>query len=115
MSIDFEIWGDFISVYTDDDALGDGILNDATAYGVTFNGKAVSRVTIGAAEIVGIGDKDAATIRQNLKWIADNCRFDREGVDAWGILDPCQQTGGRALWLVFNELGSYTLMLPSEY
>jgi hypothetical protein len=113
-------WADFwadaevISVYTDSDALMDGVLTDVSTFGVYFNGRLIMRATVGATDVLNFEHASREAIKQNLEYISANCRKDREGADAWGIFEP-NAVIDCALWLVVNELGSYTLMKPSEY
>jgi hypothetical protein len=111
-----DFWADaeIISVYTDADALMDGVLEDVSGAGVYFNGRLIMRITVGAGELLSTEHISSQNLKQNLEYIAANCRKDREGADAWGIFEP-NAVIKKALWLVLNELGSYTLMLPSEY
>ena len=103
-----------ISVYTDADALMDGTLSDVSGIGVYFNGRLIMRITQGAGCLLNIEHASSEALKQNLEYISVNCRKDREGADAWGIFEP-NAVIGKALWLVLNEVGGYTVMLPSEY
>ena len=64
---------------------------------------------------IDLETRDAVTAKNNLQFIADNSRFDGEGFDAWGIFEPDARLGNEKFWLVPNEVGGYTLLLPSEY
>ena len=108
-------WGETISIYTDADAREDGILMDVSALGALFNGKAINRVAVGAALAIGLKEREPATVKNNLEFIARNSTFDGEGFDAWGIFQPDARIGNEKLWLVPNEVGGYTLLLPDEY
>lgn len=111
----YEFWGEPISVYTDEDAQEDGYLVEVSDLGVKFNGKIINRATSGAALAVDLQNKQTAAAEHNLQFIADNSAKDREGKDAWGIFEPNPKFGNEKFWLVTNEIGGYTLMLPSEY
>ena len=111
----YEFWGEPISVYTDADALEDGGLFDVAVYVARFNGRIINRVTAGVYSLLKFGNLDGLVVRNHLQFIAENCEKDREGADAWGIFAPDARLGNEKLWLVGNETGGYTLMLPSEY
>lgn len=104
-------WGEPISIYTDADALSDGILTDVSPYGVTFNGKPINRITIGAALALDIEEKQSCTISNHLKFISENSKPDA----GWGIFAPDERLSNERFWLVDNELEGFTLMLPEEY
>lgn len=112
---DADFWGEPISIYTDSDAMEDGILSDVSGFEVKFNNLPINRLTVGASLALGLEEKDAATVKNNLQFIADNCTFDGSGADAWGIFQPDARLGNEKLWLVPNETSGITLMLPSEY
>jgi type I site-specific restriction endonuclease len=111
----YEFWGEPISVYSDKDAQEDGILTDISEFGVKFNGKTVNRVTSGARLAIDLKNKQTATAKNNLQFIADNSVKDSEGAEAWGVFEGNPKLCDERLWLVTNEIGGYTLMLPSEY
>jgi hypothetical protein len=111
----FEFWGEPISVYTDEDAQADGTVIDTSVFEAAFNGKIINRATIGASGVLGICDLDGLVVKKNLEYIAENCKKDREGADAWGIFEPDARLGNTKLWLVYNEVGGYTVMKPEEY
>lgn len=113
--IDYDFWGEPISIYTDADARENDILLDVSDLGVKFNGRVINRLTDGACHSTGLRDKEPATAKNNLQFIADNCIFDGESSDAWGIFESDARLGNENFWLVPNEVDGYTLMLPSEY
>lgn len=112
---DKDFWGEPISIYTDSDAMEDGILSDVSSFGVKFNGLLINRMTAAAASALELNEKDPATIKNNLQFIVDNCTFDGEGADAWGIFQADSRLGNEKLWLIPNETGGITVMLPSDY
>lgn len=112
---DENFWGEAISIYTDTDAMEDGIVQDVSAFGVSFNGKIINRVTVGAGLLLDLENKQTATTKNHLQFISDNSRPDGEDEDAWGIFEPHEKFGNEKLWLVSNEIKGYTLMLPEEY
>lgn len=109
-----EFWGEPISVYTDADALGDGLLIDVSDLNVHFNGQIINRITFGADDIVKVFNAEKETAAADLLFVSLNAKKDREGETAWGIFEPCEKFP-KKLWLVNNEVGGYTLMLPEEY
>lgn len=111
----YEFWGEPISVYTDADAIDDGTLTDVSVYDVEFNSRKINRVTNGVFSLLKFGELDGLVVKNHLQFIADHAEKDREGADAWGIFAPDARLGNEKLWLVNNEVGGYTLMLPSEY
>lgn len=113
--IDEQFWGETISIYTDADAQDDGILTDVCNLGVEFNGKVINRLTASAALAVGLKDKQPAAAKNNLEFVASHSTFDGAGADAWGIFEANPKLGNEKFWLVPNEVGGYTLMLPDEY
>ena len=112
---DKDFWGEPISIYTDSDAMEDGILSDVSGFGVKFNGSLINRMTAAAAFALDLKEKDTATAKNNLQFISDNCAFDGDGADAWGIFQPDARLGNEKLWLIPNEIGGITLMLPEDY
>jgi len=108
-------WGEPISIYTDADAIEDGTLIDVSGCRISFNNKPINRVTDNAFHTLDFAKKQPATISNNLKFIAENSKKDREGADAWGIFEADKRLGNEKLWLVNNELDGYTLMLPGDY
>ena len=108
-------FGEPISIYTDADALEDGILTDVSKFGVKFNNRIINRLTVGARVALDLENKQSCTIANNLKFIAENSKFDGVGDDAWGIFAPDARLGNERFWLIPNELDGYTLMLPEEY
>lgn len=110
-----DFWGEIISTYSDADAQDDGVLIDISNLSVLFNGKVINRITDGANFYFRLNEKGAETAKTDLQFVADNSEKDREGAGAWGIYKPKQDFRNVKFWLVGNEVGGYTLMLPSEY
>lgn len=113
--LDSNFWGEPISIYTDADAQEDGILVDVADLGVKFNDKIINRLTVGATLATALKEKQPATAKNNLQFIADKSTFDGDGADSWGIFEANPKLGNEKFWLVPNEVGGYTLMLPDEY
>ncbi|MGC2239098.1 MAG: hypothetical protein WA584_23285 [Pyrinomonadaceae bacterium] len=112
---DKEFWGEPIYTYTDEDALEDGTLLDFTFFGVKFNGLVINRATANAGLALEVQEGNENIVKNHLQFIAENCRKDRKGADAWGIFEPDARHGNVNLWLVPNETGGCTLMLPEDY
>ena len=110
-----DFWGEIISTYTEADAIEDGILTDVSSLNVKFNNKIIDRLTVGTVLALDAENKEPSTITNNLKFIAENCTFDGDGADAWGIFEADAQLGNEKFWLVPNENDRYTLMKPDEY
>ncbi len=107
----YEFWGEPISVYTDADAIEDGILTDVSHFGIKFNSLPINRLTTGASLALRLEEKGFSTAKNNLQFIADNCKLD----DGWGIFQPDSRFGNEKFWLIPNEINGITIMLPSEY
>ena len=110
-----DFWGEPISVYTDADAINDGIIHDVSEFGAEFNDLPVNRATIGVLIAMEMRNKQPVTIKHQLKYITENCRKDREDSDAWGIFEADKRLGNQKLWLIPNEVNGYTIILPNEY
>ena len=112
-----DFWKDaqVISIYTDTDAIEDGVLEDVSKLGISFNGKLINRITVGVSALLDFKNLDISIQKNRLRFIAGNSTKDREGEDAWGIFAANPLLGNSKMWLVGNELGGMTLMLPSEY
>ncbi|HEX8289809.1 MAG TPA: hypothetical protein VF556_17640 [Pyrinomonadaceae bacterium] len=112
---DTEFWGEPISIYTDADAQEDGVLTDVSDLRVKFNGKIINRIAVEASIALDARNKQPEQLAGNLEFIANNCEFDGDGEDAWGVFKPNAQLGNEKFWLVPNEVKGYSLILPSEY
>ena len=99
-----DLFGDPIDVYTDADALADGVLADIGPLGLHFNGKPLNRITGGLLAdfrpFLNGGLDLASTLRTKL-------RYAYYKGDIWQV-PP-------GLWLVENERGGWTLMRPEDY
>ena len=99
-----ETFGDPISVYTDEQAIADGMLADIGPLGLHFNGRPVNRITGGLLAdfrpFLDAGLDLADALRTKL-------RYAYYKGDIWHI-PP-------GLWLIDNELGGWTLMRPEDY
>jgi len=114
---DNDFWKDaeIISIYTDTDAIEDGVLVDVAVHNIPFNGKIINRVTAGVWSLLEMAEMDSAILKNRLQFISGNSKKDREDSDAWGIFEAHPHLGNAKFWLVGNEIGGYSLMLPSEY
>jgi len=99
-----EFFGEVISVYTDADALEDGVLVDISALNVSFRGMPINRMTGHLwADFQQLGlDNDAIA-----RAIKTKCEMASCGGGIW-TLPP-------KLWLIENEVNGWTMMLPSDY
>jgi len=99
-----ELFGDPIDVYTDADALADGLLVDLTPLGLHFRGRLVNRITGGLwADLRPFLNETttlAGTLRTKLRYAY--CKG-----DIWQV-PP-------GLWLIENEVGGWTVMRPEDY
>lgn len=110
-----QFWGEPISVYTDEDAIEYGDLTDISFFRVKFNNRLINRLTIGAALALNLSTKNETVAKNHIRFIAENSKKDSDGADAWGIFEPDPRLGNEKMWLVNNEVGGYTILLPSEY
>ena len=102
---------DVIYAYTDSEALSDGVLADVSALGLrTPNGRPVNRITASIAGMIGIDPSPGPQTPDlpKLRAMVAACGRESEG---WFI----GQYDGTKLWLVDNEVGGFTLMLPEDY
>ena len=101
---------DVIYAYTDSNALEDGVLADVNALGLkTPNGKPVNRITasIAARISIDISPGPKSPDLPKLRAMVTSCGRESKG---WFI----GEYDGTKLWLVDNEVGGYTLMLPED-
>ena len=106
-----EFFGEPISIYTDADALSDGVLVDISSLNLTFESKPVNRITVTLF----------ITMEQQYP-TADGSAIDFEAFGRAMAAKLQTATGeGRLrtilpdVWLVENEIDGWTLMLPSDY
>ena len=99
-----ELFGEPIDVYTDEQALADGMLADVGSLDLHFRGKPVNRITGGLLAdfrpFLNATTTLASTLRAKL-------RYAYYKGDVWQV-PP-------GLWLVENEIGGWTLMRPEDY
>ena len=103
---------DYISVYTDEQALEDGVLVDITAALKSFHGKPVNRMTrvlweefrpfLSVAEIYKMSE-----LAYLGKILSTKLSLAYYKGDIWQV-PP-------GLWLIENELGGWTIMRPEDY
>ena len=115
-----------IYAYTDEMALEDGTLVDISSLGLTFESKPINRMT--CALFWREQKKYPLNAEQLTDQLAD-CDDDHEPVNfdlaayAVTIRSQLADAGGSdylrtlpdGVWLVENETGGWTLMLPSDY
>jgi hypothetical protein len=115
-----------IFAYTDRDALDDGALVDIASLNLTFEDKPINRIT--AALFWQEQKKYPLPAEQLTAQLAD-CADDQEPINfdleayAITIRGQLADAGGSdylrtlpgPVWLIENETGGWTLMLPSDY
>ena len=115
-----------IYAYSDEMALDDGVLVDIEGLGLSFESKPINRIT--SALFWQEQPKYPLTEAQMLEEL-EKIEGDEEPVnfdlEAFGkaIAEKLTQAGGSdylrtlsdGIWLVENETGGWTLMLPSDY
>ena len=91
-------------MYTDEQALADGVLVDLSSLGLHFRGRPVNRITGGLLAafrpFLDAGLDRASALRTKL-------RYAYYKGDIWQV-PP-------GLWLIENEVGGWTLMRPEDY
>ena len=97
-----DFWGDPIDKYTDGDALDDGVIVDISAFGLSFRELPINRITSNLLHDLGLADQSQLPLLIT------------------GKLPSAHLSGGiwtlpPRLWLIDNELGGWTLMLPEDY
>lgn len=104
-----EYFGEPISVYTDAQALEDGVLVDIARLDLAFEGRVINRVTQNLWRDLEQDCRSEAGI--NVEAIASalraKCRMASFHGGVW-TLPP-------EMWLIENEVGGWTLMYPSDY
>ncbi len=111
---------DVISIYTDKEAIEDGVLVAIEKLGIAFKGTAIDRMTRGAYEyfrekVSGIqGEEEKEELKRIKEAVVERLvsAYDPDG-DGYLIVLPAG-TGEEKLWLVRNER-NYTILFPSEY
>jgi len=108
-----EFFGEPISIYTDADALDDGVLVDISSLNVRFHNRRINRLTSHAWEefkpfLIQPGDEDEQVDLNELKSILQTkLQYAYFKGDIWQ-LPP-------GLWLIENEVNGWTLMFPEDY
>jgi len=107
---------DYISTYTDQQAIEDGVLVAVQAWGLSFNGTVIDRMTTTLYEhMLGMANETENKFDFIKHLISERLTnaYDPDG-DGYLIVIPEKGTEER-LWLVQNERNNYTLMFPSDY
>jgi len=122
-----DIFGPVISVYTDDDALEDGVLVDLSELGLVLAGLLVNRMTR------ALWDKLIPFVHEPRGFLRCAKKADCDDTDHVSIpalksmlrtkIKLAASTGRDKrilrippdIWAVQNEVGGYTLMVPSDY
>ena len=99
-----QTFGDPIDIYTDQQALDDGVLVNLGPLGVRFQGRPVNRMTGGLWTDLAPFVNDTSTLDSILR---TKLRYASFKGDIWQV-PP-------GLWLIENEVGGWTLMRPEDY
>ena len=116
-----DFFGEPISVYTDAEAIEDGILVDLTQFCVVqFRGVPVNRMTSHLFEdLKPFAEADPAIPGGNFNEalasiLRTKCRFAQGSDDNTGEVGDIWRIPPN-LWLVRNEVGGWTAMYPEDY
>jgi len=110
-AIDAAFWGEPISVYADADAVEDGVL-------VKWDDVRINRVTRALFDRFTRGMGKVMIDITPLRRLLDEVLARGKRDDGWVTLDvpaPLGGPDGCTVWLVPNEVGSLTAMLPEDY
>jgi hypothetical protein len=109
-----EFYGEPISIYTDADALGDGVLIDVSDLGVSFQGMPINRFT----RSVWVDWRDefqpsGQTLPKNA--LQQHLRAKLQAALQSAVYKGDLWTLPERLWLIENEVEGWTLMYPQDY
>jgi len=108
-----DIFKDFqiISVYTDEQAIEDGVLADITSFRLSLNEKPVNRITGHLYdELMKYATHNRKELRSILKTKLGLAAMPKDDPqDGYFYLVPPN------LWVVLNEVEGYTMMFPEDY
>lgn len=106
-----EPFGEVISIYSDQDAINDGVLIDIASFGLTFEGKPINRMTVALFDTFEkqypTPDGSAVDYEACARAVTAMLLF----VTGEGYLRVLPKD----IWMVENEIGGWTLMYPSDY
>jgi hypothetical protein len=104
-----EFFGEPISIYTDAQALEDGVLVDASMLGVSFKAVLINRVTQHVwSDLEQFFKSDSgASLETMANALRTKCNMAAYRGGIW-ILPP-------NLWLIENEVGGWTMLYPDDY
>ena len=111
---------DVVFTYTDAQALEDGVLVDISSYGLGYGGKNVNRVTSNLMRCLVpsfFGDDVveefvAKLAKMHVTMIVSRAQPTE---DDWLLTSHASIPHRHKVWLVQNEVGGYTVMLPEDY
>lgn len=114
MNTSTEIFGEPISIYTDADAIVDGVLIDVTDLGLHFGGMPINRFTRSVwfdwrDEFQPIG----LTLPKNA--LHHHLRAKLQAALQSAVYKGDLWTLPERLWLIENEVEGWTLMYPEDY
>lgn len=100
-----------ISVYTDEQAVDDGLLVDISSYKLHLSGRSVNLITRHLYdELMKYADHDSVKLKGILRDKLCHARMPGDGPqDGYFYVLPLD------LWAIQNNSGGYTLMLPQDY
>ena len=112
MDMLMEYFGEPIDVYSDADALEDGVVLDISAYGLSFQDLPINRMTDGLWNDLlpyypAAGDPNAMDIPAFCQAIRTKLPF-ATGSDRLWTLPP-------KIYLGLNDAGGWTLLRPEDY
>ena len=105
-----EFFGEVISVYTDADALEDGVLVDISELRVSFRGMPINRMTQALwsdFEPFFEGEDGKVDLKALASTLRTKCSMASNTGGIW-TLPP-------KLWLLENEVGGWTMLYPEDY
>lgn len=112
-----EFWGEPISVYTDAQAVEDGILIDISGLRVILRGLPVNRMTSNLSRAFEpfVRSRENPCFPSLAQVLRTKCELavDKEG-DGFLLVLPGGGSEG-PIWAVRNEVGGYTVMFASDY
>jgi hypothetical protein len=104
-----EFFGEPISVYTDAQALEDGVLVDVSSLNVSFKAMLINRMTQNLwADFEPLFTTESGLNREAIaNALRTKCEMATNRGGIW-TLPP-------KLWLIENEVGGWTVMYPEDY
>ena|SRR5579885_3341557 len=103
-------FGEVIHVYTDEDAVEDGVLVDITSFALKYRGRPLNRMTGG---LMAEYEKQFTEAKGEFKteWLIELLQIALSAAYKKGDIDQIPP----GYWLMENELDGWTLMRPEDY